>query len=74
LTNQEQRLPAGLGVISGRGSDVMLAEFIADFEQQSSINHVGSNEEDTGRAEHEELRAYPRVDGDRHQKVMEVRE
>ncbi|KAF2489454.1 putative glutamyl-tRNA amidotransferase subunit A [Lophium mytilinum] len=36
LSDQEEWLPVGLGVISGRGSDVMLADLIADLESQQS--------------------------------------
>lgn len=32
LTNKEEHLPVALGVISGRGSDVMLADLISDLE------------------------------------------
>jgi hypothetical protein len=34
-------LPVGLGLIGGRGSDVHLAELIADFEKMSSVEKDG---------------------------------
>lgn len=52
----------------------MLAGFIVEFEKQSSINQVISNEGDASREENQELRANPRVDRDSYQGFMEFRE
>jgi hypothetical protein len=52
LTNQNHELPAGLGIIAGRGSDVMLADLVAELSQMNSS--VSSNEGDrTEIREHE---------------------
>ena len=44
LTGQKHELPAGLGIISGKGSDVMLAELFADFEEWSAAKPSAPHE------------------------------
>jgi len=55
VTDTEQRLPVALGIIGGRGSDVMLAELIAEFEKMSSGEKAGTPEGFENEHHHQEI-------------------
>ena len=55
MTEKEQRLPAALGIIGGRGSDVMLADLIAEFEKMSSGEKAGTPEGFKDEPHHQEI-------------------
>lgn len=44
VTLREERLPVGLGIVSGRGSDVFLADMISDMEADSTKAEVVGKE------------------------------
>ncbi|KAJ4305605.1 hypothetical protein N0V90_001136 [Kalmusia sp. IMI 367209] len=44
ITDREERLPAAIGIIGGRGSDVSLAEFVADFATASGVELLLKND------------------------------
>ncbi|RMZ48130.1 hypothetical protein AFCA_011192 [Aspergillus flavus] len=41
ITNSTEHLPASIGISSGKGSDVMLTDFIADLMTETNIQGVG---------------------------------